>query len=95
MRRTFGMVDPRYFIRVAMTRLVLKARGPARSLATAVADQFPHLMTLGMPAEVALRETLQNAVHAARELDIALEAKDTPSMISLLCVLTWRHKQDI
>lgn len=54
------------FLKYAITRLVTGARGPTHLLAIGAIEQLPKLITLGMPPEIALRETLQTAIHAAR-----------------------------
>lgn len=54
------------FLKYAITRLVTGARGPTQLLAIAAVEQLPKLITLGMPPNLALRETLQTAIHAAR-----------------------------
>lgn len=49
-----------------MSHLVLNARGPALSLAKAAMQQYPRLLRGGIPPSVALHETLQNMIFAAR-----------------------------
>jgi len=49
-----------------LEQLVLLSRGSARRLAMAACEQFPHFLTLGMPAGVALRETMDTVIHMAR-----------------------------
>lgn len=52
--------------RQLLERLILLSRGPARRLAIAAFEQLPQLLTLGMPAEVALCESIDTAIHMAK-----------------------------
>lgn len=81
MRSYRGLPGQDVFLKIAITRLVTKARGPTHSLAVAAIEQLPKLITLGMPPNVALRETLHTAIYAAQ-----LKAKH--------CVGSERHVYD-
>ncbi|MFX1563849.1 MAG: hypothetical protein ACFFDP_11160 [Promethearchaeota archaeon] len=66
MRSYRGLPGHEFLLKIAVTRLVTRARGPAQRLAVAAVEQLPKLITLGMPPNVALRETLHTAIYAAQ-----------------------------
>jgi hypothetical protein len=49
-----------------MRHVALQARGSALPLAKGLLEQIPQFLRAGIPAEVALRESLQIAIHSAR-----------------------------
>jgi hypothetical protein len=60
------MSDSHWLLKSTIQRVTLQARGPAVSLAQGLVNQIPHFITLGMPIENAVRESLQIAIHSAK-----------------------------
>ena len=60
------MSESHWLINATLKRIALKARGPAVPLAQSLVDQIPHFITLGMPIENAVRESLLIAIHSAQ-----------------------------
>ncbi|MFX0169903.1 MAG: hypothetical protein ACFE89_11185 [Candidatus Hodarchaeota archaeon] len=60
------MIESHWLIKATVNRVALKARGPALPLAKGLVEQIPHLLSLGMPIENAVRESLLIAIHSAR-----------------------------
>lgn len=61
-----GMNELQWLIKAALQRIALQARGPAVPVAQGLVDQIPHFITLGMPIENAVHESLLIAIHSAQ-----------------------------
>ena len=60
------MSESHWLIKATLQRIARQARGPAVPLAQGLVDQIPHFITLGMPIQNAIRESLLIAIHSAQ-----------------------------
>ena len=60
------MSGSHWLIRSTLREVALQARGPAVAIAKGMLEQIPQFLSIGMPAEIALRESLIIAIHAAQ-----------------------------
>ncbi|MDO8124361.1 MAG: hypothetical protein Q6364_08295, partial [Candidatus Hermodarchaeota archaeon] len=60
------MSEPHWLIRSTMREVAMHARGPAIAIAKGMLEQIPQFLSVGMPVEMALRESLLIAIHSAQ-----------------------------
>ena len=60
------MSESHWLIRSTLRQVTLQARGPAVAIAKGMFEQIPQFLSVGMPVEIALRESLIIAIHAAQ-----------------------------
>ena len=59
------MSESHWLIRSTVREVASQARGPAVAIAKGMLEQIPQFLSVGMPVEIALRESLIIAIHAA------------------------------
>lgn len=60
------MTKYHWLINSVMQSIALNARGPALPLVKGLLEQIPQFLSAGLSIEMALRESLEIAIHAAR-----------------------------
>ncbi|MFX1301521.1 MAG: hypothetical protein ACFFDE_11380 [Promethearchaeota archaeon] len=60
------MSESHWLIKSTLRQVALQARGPAVAIAKGMLEQIPQFLSVGMPVEIALRESLIIAIHAAQ-----------------------------